>query len=107
MRQHLRNEVQRIKVTLLSNHDNKCYVCHYDCIHILVVHHIKPLSEGGTNELSNLVVLCPNCHALVHKLLEFSGKAEATDLSPAMYELNTWITNNFSTDEDRRLREIY
>ncbi len=28
----------------------------------LDVHHIKPKAEGGTNNLKNLIVLCPNCH---------------------------------------------
>lgn len=27
------------------------------------VHHITPRSEGGPNEPSNLIVLCPSCHA--------------------------------------------
>lgn len=27
------------------------------------VHHIEPRSEGGPNEPSNLIVLCPGCHA--------------------------------------------
>lgn len=26
------------------------------------VHHIEPRSEGGTNDESNLIVLCPSCH---------------------------------------------
>lgn len=26
------------------------------------VHHIRPRSEGGTNDPENLIVLCPNCH---------------------------------------------
>lgn len=26
------------------------------------VHHIIPRSEGGTNDLKNLIVLCPSCH---------------------------------------------
>lgn len=26
------------------------------------VHHIKPRSKGGTNDESNLIVLCPTCH---------------------------------------------
>ena len=30
------------------------------------VHHIIPLSLGGTNRFSNLVTLCDNCHGIVH-----------------------------------------
>lgn len=27
------------------------------------VHHIKPLSQGGTNDVSNLMALCTSCHS--------------------------------------------
>lgn len=30
------------------------------------VHHIVPLSEGGTNKFSNLISLCHRCHAKIH-----------------------------------------
>lgn len=30
------------------------------------IHHIVPRSEGGTNRMSNLVLLHPNCHQQVH-----------------------------------------
>jgi len=30
------------------------------------VHHIQPLSKGGSNDPSNLITLCPVCHALQH-----------------------------------------
>ncbi|MBP2198913.1 HNH endonuclease signature motif containing protein [Pantoea cypripedii] len=30
------------------------------------VHHIIPLSEGGADEASNLIVLCPNDHRKAH-----------------------------------------
>jgi len=30
------------------------------------VHHIKPLSEGGTHEESNLISLCKSCHSKIH-----------------------------------------
>ncbi len=32
----------------------------------LSVHHKMPLSQGGTNEISNLVVLCKTCHEKNH-----------------------------------------
>ncbi len=30
------------------------------------VHHIRPLSIGGTNEIKNLIYLCHDCHKKVH-----------------------------------------
>jgi 5-methylcytosine-specific restriction endonuclease McrA len=34
---------------------------------VLQVHHIIPVSNGGDDELSNLVLLCHNCHTSLHK----------------------------------------
>jgi len=30
------------------------------------VHHIKPVSQGGTNDASNLMSLCQSCHTKIH-----------------------------------------
>ena len=35
----------------------------------LEVHHFVPLSRGGRTELSNLGLLCENCHKLRHRHL--------------------------------------
>jgi len=34
--------------------------------HSLHIHHIVPLSQGGTNCITNLAVLCKDCHAKAH-----------------------------------------
>ena len=31
----------------------------------LGIHHIIPRTQGGTNQLSNLITLCPSCHDLI------------------------------------------
>jgi 5-methylcytosine-specific restriction protein A len=31
------------------------------------VHHIVPISEGGTNDESNLMSLCRSCHEKIHE----------------------------------------
>jgi 5-methylcytosine-specific restriction endonuclease McrA len=44
---------------------NKCKICGFSAA--LEVHHITPKSEGGTHKQENLITLCPNHHAMVHK----------------------------------------
>ncbi len=43
----------------------KCFVCGFD--EITEVHHIVPRRYGGTDEEGNLVLLCPNHHALADR----------------------------------------
>lgn len=33
------------------------------------LHHVTPVSLGGDNNPSNLVVICPNCHAIAHEII--------------------------------------
>lgn len=43
----------------------KCQLCGFDeCKEILGVHHVD--GNRNNNELSNLMVLCPNCHSMQH-----------------------------------------
>ena len=42
----------------------KCQICGF--YKIIDVHHLVPRSKGGSNERSNLVVLCPNHHKMCH-----------------------------------------
>ena len=34
---------------------------------IVEAHHIEPFSKAQNNDPTNIVILCPNCHALMHK----------------------------------------
>lgn len=43
---------------------------------LLHIHHTKPLSKGGSNQLSNLIVLCQECHSIEH-----GGKIFTRDFS--------------------------
>lgn len=36
-------------------------------IELTEVHHIVPFAVEPNNDVSNLMVLCPNCHALIHR----------------------------------------
>lgn len=51
-----------------------CSVCRSRSKSQLHVHHITPLSKGGSNQLSNLQVLCESCHSIKHGDMNFSDK---------------------------------
>ena len=58
---------KRIRDKYVSHHPF-CERCFEKGIAVPVdeVHHIKPLSEGGTHDQGNLIALCKSCHAKIH-----------------------------------------
>ncbi len=63
---------QRLKVKLLKLYPPKCNRCPFDLVAVLQVHHILERCNGGTDELNNLELLCPNCHTTHHYLTKTS-----------------------------------
>ena len=61
----LRREANRLRPRKVKE-VGKCEICEYDFVPILHMHHILPFKLGGTNESENLVVVCPNCHKVLH-----------------------------------------
>ena len=59
-----------LKVRLLKERGEKCERCSYAKPEILQVHHKD--RDRSHNELSNLEIICPNCHYEEH-LLEKDG----------------------------------
>lgn len=57
------NQTQR--TLALERDDYKC--CHCGSTENLEVHHIKHRSDGGTDELDNLITLCAECHMKEHE----------------------------------------
>lgn len=57
MRANGKCEMPGCKCALFTKDDGNVY---------LEGHHIVPLSEGGTDELSNAAGLCPHCHRRLH-----------------------------------------
>ncbi|MDD2800785.1 MAG: HNH endonuclease [Methylococcales bacterium] len=74
--QYERSAVARSKC--LEHHGYKCAVCSFDFENIygeigkkyIHVHHIVPISEIGReyelNPVTDLIPICPNCHAMIH-----------------------------------------
>lgn len=58
---------QRVRERYVSTHPF-CEECLKQGILVPVeeVHHKKPLAEGGTHQMTNLISLCKSCHAKIH-----------------------------------------
>lgn len=57
-------EYLKLKESVLKKYRNKCANC--GSKEDLEIHHIVPLSLGGTNNATNLVPLCYSCHKAAH-----------------------------------------
>ena len=74
-----RNSEARAKC--IEHHGYKCAVCNFDFEvfygaigkNYIHVHHIVPLSEIGKeyelNPIEDLIPVCPNCHAIIHRTI--------------------------------------
>ena len=56
---------ERIRLNALNRDRWRCGVC--GKAGRLEVHHLIPLAQGGTSDLSNVITLCVGCHLEVHK----------------------------------------
>ena len=66
-----------VKSAVLSRDNYTCQICGAKQAK-LEVHHIRLRSEGGSNRMDNLVVLCKDCHAKVHTgELDFTKKVKS------------------------------
>ena len=58
---------QDVRRRVLHEAGYKCGNPIYRTIVTLDIHHLVPVADEGKNEPENLLVLCPNCHALHHR----------------------------------------
>ena len=63
---HRRGIDGMIKELILERDNNECVLCLKKDEH-LQIHHILPVSNGGQDEIENLVSLCHSCHVNVHR----------------------------------------
>lgn len=57
----LKPDTSRIRKALLEKYDNACQSCGITDAPLELAH-ITPVSEGGSQEIANFTILCPNCH---------------------------------------------
>lgn len=67
IKKYLYGEIKKhkawIRAQAIKKYGKTCELCGYRLT--LDSHHIMPKKEGGKHEINNLIVLCPNCHALI------------------------------------------
>lgn len=63
----------QVKAWVLKNANGICEACQqkapfltHNEIPFLEIHHVKQLSDGGSDTITNVVALCPNCHRKIH-----------------------------------------
>jgi HNH endonuclease len=57
----------KTKIAVLTESGYRCAVPTCRTILALDIHHLWEVSAGGTDDPSNLIALCPTCHALYHR----------------------------------------
>lgn len=63
-----RSYVIRLKSDLYTIYGINCAWCGWGTFaEILQAHHIIPVASGGRTNLTNLILLCPNCHKAAHR----------------------------------------
>lgn len=54
------------RTRFLEERGTKCEECSYSKTEVLQIHHVIERSNGGSDDFSNLKLLCRNCHGEVH-----------------------------------------
>lgn len=66
---------KRTTAKILKRMDLPCSCCGFYVKGVsLDVHHIIPRKNGGTNDMSNLTYICPNCHRIAHTDIKLLNK---------------------------------
>jgi hypothetical protein len=86
------------KAYVLSRDKHTCQSC--GCSGPMQVHHIHPRSQGGTDQINNLITVCPKCHSKIHK-----GKMEAPPIKEDKQQRPTTL-NSAMPEIYRQLQEL-
>jgi len=67
VKKYLYGEIKKHKAWIrdqaIKQHGNQCELCDYKFT--VDTHHVIPKHKGGPHDIQNLMIVCPNCHALI------------------------------------------
>ena len=65
-------DLSKRTITKILERSNKgCSICGWN-ESTCDIHHIIPRSQGGSNKHDNLIIVCPNCHRIIHTSNKYS-----------------------------------
>ena len=65
-------DLSKRTITKILERSNKgCSICGWN-ESTCDIHHIIPKSQDGSNEHNNLIIVCPNCHRIIHTTNKYS-----------------------------------
>jgi predicted HNH restriction endonuclease len=85
-----------------------CVICGFDIYQVLRLHHVYPVANGWDSHPSNMVLLCPNCHAIVHRVAlitraPVNGAQRSTRdqdrVSRVFFELKSFLEEMYTENE--------
>ncbi len=87
VRKYLYGEIQKHKAWIreqaIEKYGNRCELCYYPLS--IDTHHIIPKYKGGRHEIDNLMVVCPNCHALITRnLIKINNRKDITKIGKSI-----------------------
>lgn len=79
IKKYLYGEIKKhkawVRAQAVRKYGNECELCSYSMA--IDTHHIIPKYQGGPHEIENLMVICPNCHALItRKIIKINSREE-------------------------------
>ncbi len=98
IKKYLYGEIKKHKAWIrdqaIKKYGDKCELCGYKiCVD---AHHIIPKYQGGNHEIDNLIIVCPNCHALItREIITLKNRKDISSIQKKIFKLLKSFYPNF------------
>lgn len=84
---------EKLTAEILVKCGRRCCICRRFAPLHLQVHHIVPVSQGGSDEPENLIAVCVTCHSDIHAEPGFGRRFSHTELKAHRDEVYRLVAN--------------